>query len=338
MYISLERRRPSASFLAAILCLFGVVSRAIVGQAATVTYSLLSAQSYLTLTGTVTSADIRIQPQSPGANTAHLAGSIVGDLSGNSITFSGTSSIVAQQNPDGFFAPAPNPPLANRVDNMGLQGTLLGGLVLAFQAALRNAEATITSGTATFNTLSTVDIGFTSGQLDYIDHLNGTQNQLNLTSFSPGSSTGTIERTISGGSDTITIPVSFTDQFSVAAPSDSTVTITGQIVADRPAIIPGDFNQDDHVNAADILAMESALTNVSAYESAHNLTSAEFTTLGDLNGDGQVNNADLQALLTLLKSGGGSTGAVPEPSSLLLLAFGGFALVVRRRIDPKARR
>jgi hypothetical protein len=55
-----------------------------------------------------------------------------------------------------------------------------------------------------------------------------------------------------------------------------------------------------------------------------------------VNGDHLFTNADLQALLNLLKSGGGST-SVPEPSALVLTALGITSVLVigkvsRRRI------
>ncbi len=53
--------------------------------------------------------------------------------------------------------------------------------------------------------------------------------------------------------------------------------------------------------------------------------------MGDLNGDGVVNNADLQALLNLLKSGGGSSDAVPEPAALVLLVIGALAIAFHCR-------
>ncbi len=65
--------------------------------------------------------------------------------------------------------------------------------------------------------------------------------------------------------------------------------------------------------------------------------------IGDLDHSGTVTNADLQGLLDLLKSGGGSTTAVPEPALLALIAP---ALVIgcaiqfarRRRVKfPQAR-
>jgi hypothetical protein len=98
-----------------------------------------------------------------------------------------------------------------------------------------------------------------------------------------------------------------------------------------PPVRPGDFNLDGHVNAADILAMEQALANLPAYQTANGLTNAQLLAIGDVNGDGKFNNADLQALINLLQTGGGSTNPVSEPSTFVLavLAFG--MISVRRR-------
>jgi hypothetical protein len=90
----------------------------------------------------------------------------------------------------------------------------------------------------------------------------------------------------------------------------------------------GDFNRDGHVNAADIPSMMQALTDLNAYKTNYFLSTANLTAIGDFDTDGRFTNADMQGLLSLLASGGGSATAVPEPSSLLLMALAaGFATV-----------
>ena len=96
-------------------------------------------------------------------------------------------------------------------------------------------------------------------------------------------------------------------------------------------ILPGDFNQDGSVNAADIPAAEAALANLSGYMATYKMNSEDMNLIGDLNGDNKVTNADLQALLNYIKNGNGSSGAVPEPTTIGLLAMGGVLLVARRR-------
>ena len=95
-------------------------------------------------------------------------------------------------------------------------------------------------------------------------------------------------------------------------------------------LVPGDFNRDGRVDAADIVSMLTALADLSAYQSAKNLTGPQMTLLGDLNGDGSVSNADIQALLDLVAGGGGSIAGVPEPSTLILAPLGLVCLILRR--------
>jgi hypothetical protein len=61
--------------------------------------------------------------------------------------------------------------------------------------------------------------------------------------------------------------------------------------------LPGDFNRDGHVYASDIQAMEAALVDLNGYQTSKSLTDEQLLALGDVNCDGVVNNADLQALL-----------------------------------------
>jgi hypothetical protein len=106
--------------------------------------------------------------------------------------------------------------------------------------------------------------------------------------------------------------------------------LTGSIVT-TPPVIAGDFNQDGHQTAADILPMEAALTNLSGAQTTYG---ANYMTIADVNDDGEVTNADLQALLNQLNSGGGST-SVPEPNTLALLSLGALVMtVVKLRRSP----
>jgi hypothetical protein len=95
-------------------------------------------------------------------------------------------------------------------------------------------------------------------------------------------------------------------------------------------LLLGDFNFDGHVNAADIPAILTALTDLAKFKANNTLTDARLVAIGDLDGSGAFNNADIQALLNLLKSGGGSVVAVPEPAAVWLAGLGMLGLIVVR--------
>ncbi|HZZ29258.1 MAG TPA: neprosin family prolyl endopeptidase [Pirellulales bacterium] len=97
-------------------------------------------------------------------------------------------------------------------------------------------------------------------------------------------------------------------------------------------LLPGDFNRNGHVDASDILAAEKALTDLNGYETQYGVTTPNLQLIGDLNSDGKVTNADLQGLLNLLLSGGGSASTVPEPNAAVLAGIAAaVALLARRR-------
>ncbi len=113
-------------------------------------------------------------------------------------------------------------------------------------------------------------------------------------------------------------------------------TAKGSVIGFRLAsvpFLPGDFNRDGHVNAADIPAMLSALSDLNAYKTTKGLTDPNLLVIGNLNGSGALTNADLSALIGLLRSGGGSLATVSEPASIWLLAFAlpGLAFAFVRR-------
>jgi uncharacterized repeat protein (TIGR03803 family) len=103
--------------------------------------------------------------------------------------------------------------------------------------------------------------------------------------------------------------------------------------------ILGDFDHDGHVTAADVSAMMAALVDLNGYKSANQISAADPLEIGDIDHSGTLTNSDLSALLNLLKTGGGSLAAVPEPSAVTLpLVAAALASAVRLRKWNEMRR
>jgi hypothetical protein len=99
---------------------------------------------------------------------------------------------------------------------------------------------------------------------------------------------------------------------------------SGGTIAVQSTYYLGDVNRDSHVDVADISALETALSDLDQYKSTNSLTDLQlFNLVANVDGVGNVTNADIQALIILLANGGGggSVTAVPEPASLILLVF-----------------
>jgi hypothetical protein len=169
-------------------------------------------------------------------------------------------------------------------------------------ASLTGATIAITGGFASGDTLSFVNqVGVTgsynsasgvltlSGSAIPLDY----QVALRAVTFSAGPGTQSGTRTIS-----------FTVNDGLANGNTATKQITVQ-----SALVPGDFNFNGHLDADDIPALLSAFTNLSGFQSTHQLYGANLLTLADLNGDGFVRNSDIQRLLDMVAALGGGSGS-----------------------------
>ena len=112
------------------------------------------------------------------------------------------------------------------------------------------------------------------------------------------------------------------------------------VPASATQLLIGDVNQDTHVDVADVQAMMTALSDLTAYAAQHpSLDAPSRVDVLDPNHDLHNDNLDVQALINLLANGGGSAPgggsltAVPEPGSLVLaiLALPALTYALRRR-------
>jgi hypothetical protein len=98
-----------------------------------------------------------------------------------------------------------------------------------------------------------------------------------------------------------------------------------------PVAVPGDFNRDGVVDTADISVMMGALVDLPSYMSTYDLSPSDLNTICNVNGDGDITNADMQSLIKLLVDDANQVQSVPEPAALILCALGGILCVMLRR-------
>ena len=134
-------------------------------------------------------------------------------------------------------------------------------------------------------------------------------------------------------------PASFDQSTVTLLPPAGVVSGSSLTSLTLTATIRGDFSRNGHVNAADVPPMLTALADLNAFQSARGLTATDLLAIGDVDHDSKVTNSDLQPLLNLLKSSGGSLAAVPEPTcvELLALALPGLVLAIARRRSSTVR-
>ena len=107
-------------------------------------------------------------------------------------------------------------------------------------------------------------------------------------------------------------------------PQLSSANFAKVAVVASSTFLKGDINIDGYRDAGDIVPLLQALTDLSTYQSSHNLSPTDLITIADVNNDGKFNNADLQALLEILISDAGNGSGGIEAKTT---ATGGNSLV-----------
>jgi ELWxxDGT repeat protein len=92
-------------------------------------------------------------------------------------------------------------------------------------------------------------------------------------------------------------------------------------VVKPPPLVPGDFNRDGSQSAADLSFMMQALCGLPGYQARYGLSDDGLKAVADVNHDGAINNADIQAMLSLLiHAPMNSPGAPPDAEDTLSLS------------------
>ena len=280
-----------------------------------------------------------------GAGSLLKTGTSVQILSGINTYTGGTTINGGTLEVDGLITGAVQINSSGQLQGIGTIGGIGGSVIAATGGTLAPGSSSSTGtlsiiGSAIINSGAVISLqlsGTAPGtQFDQL-HVQG---QLNLSGslqvslvngFTPvaGNSFDILDwGTLIGQFSTLQLP-------SLTAPLDWDVShlyTTGVITA--IPFLAGDVNRDGHVNVADVSALMAALADLGSYQSTFSLTNRELLEVADINGNGKIDNTDLQALITLIAnntaSGGGQLTAVPEPATLILCVMGFGVLAVRR--------
>jgi hypothetical protein len=241
-----------------------------------------------------------------------------------------------------FLAYAGAAPVADgvRIDDLIYQsGTDLSNPEAGFNSGLTWLPATLSvGGTYTQNGGGTLQLNLSDPTKYDVLHVTGNaalNGTLNVT-YAVGAATphiGDSYRVLDVGSITGTFSTIQLPALSGGLAWDSSKLYTTGSISIFSGL-PGDFTQDGVVDIGDVSAMMGALVDLAGYQSSRGLSDLALVTFGDVDHDGQITNADLQAVLTELANGGeGTLSAVPEPASGTMFVIGLAAMFACRGVS-----
>jgi hypothetical protein len=217
--------------LVRLLMIIPVVSSLLAVRAAAVTqtFTINTASSSLTIDGDVLGATITAQ--TPGSTATSYSGSILADLTGSNITFVGGSSVNAntlatKQQPDADGLPGS----ASADYGFAVSIPVIG----SGDAAVRSLVLDLTSGPMTISGTTVPGgetIAITSGFVDYTSNI--TFGRQDISGNSGTNMAGAGSLATNGSTQTLTIPIDVTYNFSLATTDDTTLHASGKLVASR---------------------------------------------------------------------------------------------------------
>jgi hypothetical protein len=282
-------------------------------------FSVVTNQSNIAVSGTVTTSvgSAPIQAQGAGSLTTTYSGTIKTDRESSSIGFLAGSSVAANIN--GNWKPDSTATDIAAPADYGGKVSFLFGIETANFAG-RDFVVGVTSGPIALDSgghfdLSAATLNFANGNLAYHDSLGsliGTKNLAGNTGSITG--TGTLSSTSQSGqiTETLNIPINATFVLMPDATTTVNLTMTGQLIATSTFApgIPGDYNQNGVVDAADYVLWRDQLGSSAALPN------------DDTTGVGNDDYTRWRSNFGQSGSGGGaalSASAVPEPATIMLL-------------------
>jgi hypothetical protein len=271
--------------------------------------------------------------------TVNLSSNLTGANNGFTVVNGGKLNLKANNT----LAPAASLTLGENVNNTG--GALATGGTNQSTGALNVA------GTGT----SSIDLGGGAGPstVSFANSNNGSWtfgSSLQVKNWTAGTTHLVVGSDNNGLSADQLSSINFAD-FAHPGASILAASTVGGYVAGEVVPRQGDIDQNGTINATDLDSLMKALAGVPAYKSLLTdqnpaLTDSDENFVLDVNLDGTVDNADMQAEIFLLANtpvGGAPSPAqspttVPEPSTMVLGTFGAAAMFVAmlRRRTQKA--